>query len=403
MPSNQDSKRRLKIVQVISPNAQPLPSHKGGTEKAVYELTEELVRRGHDITLFAPRGSRSNAKLITYPGNLTHEGLADFVLDRLPKNVDVIHDHSFRSSLGLRKPNLPTVCTIHLPVKQQVDHPVYVSKRARQLMGNNRGYCVYNGINPDEYQFSTEKHDYLLFLGRIIRNKGILQALDIAEKTGKRLIIAGPIKAPSFFKKEVEPRISKNPKIRFVGAVNGKEKQKLLKHAQCLLFPILWEEPFGFVMVEAMACGTPVLALKKGAVSEVLSDFPQLICNSVDEMIQKIKRPDYPAPSDLRKHVVNRFTNKKMTEEYLKIYHEVMAERNVTAKRKLTEKRKITAKRNVVAKRKLSVRRSMKVNRKVPVSRKLRARRKLSKKLSMTAKRKIPVRWKLTAKRRLKR
>lgn len=391
MPSNQESNRRLKIVQVISPNAQPLPSHKGGTEKAVYELTEELVRRGHDITLFAPPGSRSSAKLITYSGNLTHDGLADFVLDRLPRNVDVIHDHSFRSSLGLRKPSVPTVCTIHLPVKQQVEHPVYVSKRARQLMGNNRGYCVYNGINPDEYEFSADKHDYLLFLGRIIRNKGILQALDIAERTGKRLIIAGPIKAPSFFKKEVEPRIAKNPKIRFVGAVDGKEKQKLLKHAQCLLFPILWEEPFGFVMVEALACGTPVLALKKGAVSEVLSGFPQLICNSVDEMVQKIKRPDYPAPSALRKYVVNRFTNKKMTEEYLKIYHEVMAGRNVTAKR------------NVVAKRKLSVRRGMKFNRKVPVSRKLGARRKLSKKLSMTGKRKIPVRWKLTAKRRIKR
>jgi glycosyltransferase involved in cell wall biosynthesis len=397
MPSNQDSKRRLKIVQVISPNAQPLPSHKGGTEKAVYELTEELVRRGHDITLFAPSGSRSSAKLINYPRNLTHEGLADFVLDRLPRNVDIIHDHSFRSSLGLRKPAVPTVCTIHLPVKQQVEYPVYVSKRARQLMGNNRGYCVYNGINPDEYEYSAEKQDYLLFLGRIIRNKGILQALDIAEKTGKRLIIAGPIKAPSFFKKEVEPRIAKNPQIRFVGAVDGKEKQKLLKHAQCLLFPILWEEPFGFVMVEALACGTPVLALKKGAVSEVLSGFPQLICNSVGEMIEKIKRPDYPASSALRKYVVNRFTNKRMTEDYLKIYDEVMAERNVTAKRKLR------AKRNAAAKRKLSVKRSMMLSRKVQVRRNLRTKKKLLKEPSMTAKRKIPVRCKLTAKQRIKR
>ncbi|MFB5763826.1 glycosyltransferase family 4 protein [Paenibacillus medicaginis] len=368
MTSNQQTKRRLKIVQVISPNAQPLPSNKGGTEKVVYELTEELVRRDHEITLFAPPGSKSSAKLITYPENLTHEGLSDFVLDRLPQNVDLIHDHSFRSSLGLRKPNVPTVCTIHLPVKQQVEYPVYVSKRARQIMGKNRGYCVYNGINPDEYEFSADKHGYLLFLGRIIRNKGILLALDIAKKTGKHLVIAGPIKAPSFFRKEVKPRISSNPKVSYVGAVDGKQKQKLLKHAQCLLFPTLWEEPFGLVMIEAMACGTPVLALKKGAVPEVLSGFPQLICSSVDEMIKKVKKPVYPAPSALRKYVVKQFTNTRMTDEYLKIYQQVLDERNVTAKRRLTSRR------SVMAKRKLTARRSMLAQRKMTVRRRIKGK-----------------------------
>ncbi|MDP4096344.1 glycosyltransferase family 4 protein [Paenibacillus sp. P96] len=324
--SKQHTKTRLKIVQVISPSAQPLPSNKGGTEKAVYELTEELVRRGHDVTLFAPAGSKSSAKLITYTGTgiLTRRGLANFVQRRLPENVDIIHDHSFRSVLGLKNLSIPTVCTIHLPVKQQVRYPVYVSRRARKIMGKNRGYYVYNGINLDEYEYSTQKHDYLLFLGRIIRQKGILEAIDIAEKTGKSLVIAGPVKNPLFFQKEVKPRISKNPNISYVGAVGGKKKQDLLKHAQCLLFPTLWEEPFGFVMIEAMACGTPVLALNNGSVPEVLSDFPHMICSSVDEMIRKVKRPAYPAPSALRKYVDSRFTNARMTKQYLKIYREVI-------------------------------------------------------------------------------
>lgn len=383
MTSIRNTNEQLNIVQVISHNAQPLPSHKGGTEKAVYELTEELVRRGHDVTLFAPLGSQSSAKLITYSEDLTDQTLADYVLNRLPQNVDIIHDHSFHSSLGLAKPNVPTVCTIHLPVKQQVDHPVYVSQRAKEIMGNNRGYCVYNGINTNEYEFSTKKDDYLLFLGRVIRDKGVLEAIDVAEKTGKRLIIAGPIKAPAFFKKEVKPRISKNPNIRFVGAVDGKQKQRLLKHAQCLLFPILWEEPFGFVMIEALACGTPVLALKKGSVPEVLAGFPQLICRSVDEMAQKVKRSVYPSSAKLRKYVVDRFTNQKMTEEYLKIYEHVMTkwkgtiQRKMTAKRQPTTKRKLTtAKRRFAAQRKTIVKRKLLVNRMVKINRKMPTRRK---------------------------
>ncbi|WP_019912079.1 glycosyltransferase [Paenibacillus sp. HW567] len=317
---------KLTIVQVISnyPQAQPLPSVKGGTEKIVYELTEELVRRGHEVYLFAASGSRSKAKLIPYPKGLRHEGLARFVLGRIPEGTDIIHDHSFRSALGTVNPRIPTVCTVHIPVKRRVRYPVYVSQRARRLLGNNKGLYVYNGINPSEYEFSTEKHEYMLFLGRIIRNKGVLQAIQVAEKTGKRLIIAGPVKAPDFFRREVIPRIRNNPKIQYVGPVGGKVKQKLIKHAECVLFTSLWEEPFGLVMVESMACGTPVLALRRGSVPEVLSGFPALICSTVNEMAVKVRQKKYPSPHLLRGYVHTRFTNKKMTDSYLRIYHEVL-------------------------------------------------------------------------------
>lgn len=325
-----NSKQRLTIVQVISnrPSTFPLPpKNQGGTEKVVYELTEELVRRGHRVLLFAAKGSRTRAKLITYPKDIKERSIRSFVEQRLPDDTDIIHDHTFTSALGRRKLRIPTVCTFHLPVKRRVQNPVYVSKRARKVIGNNRGSYVYNGINPDEYEFSAKKDDYLLFIGRILRQKGILHAIRIAEKTKKKLIIAGPIKDQALFRNEIEPRIGKNSNIRYVGAVGGKKKQNLLKHASCLLFPTIWEEPFGLVMIEAMACGTPVVALKNGSVPEVLKGFPNLICSTVEEMIRKVIRGRFPAPKELRQYVLTRFTTKKMVDGYLQIYETIRNQR----------------------------------------------------------------------------
>jgi glycosyltransferase involved in cell wall biosynthesis len=318
---------RLRIVQVISniPNARPLPpTNQGGTEKIVHELTEELVRRGHDVYLFAAQGSRSSAKLFPYPAEVNNRNLGAYVLKKLPPMVSIIHDHTFRSALSRRKLSIPTVSTLHLPVRHWVPNPVYVSKRAKFIMGKNRGHFVYNGINIQDYEFSKDKHGYLLFMGRLLREKGILHALDIAEMTNKKLIIAGPIKAPELFRKHIAPRIRNNPNIQYVGAVGGKRKQQLLKHASCLLFPTLWEEPFGLVMIEAMACGTPVVALKNGAVPEILGRFPGMICQSVREMARKVQQGGFPAPHVLRKYVTSRFTTKRMTDEYEAIYLKII-------------------------------------------------------------------------------
>lgn len=316
-------KKRWNIVQVISnaPNAKPLPpTNQGGTEKIVYELTEQLVRLGHRVTLFAPRGSRSRARLVSFPQGLRDYGIAPFVLKRLPRGVNIIHDHTFTGALGRRKPPVPTVNTIHMPRRLQVPHPVYVSNRARQMMGRGRGYFVYNGINPREYEFSKQKKGYLLFMGRLISAKGVIHAIRVAELTNRKLIIAGPIKDFKLFRIQISPRIRRNPNIRYVGAVGGKRKQNLLKHASCLLFPSVWEEPFGLVMLEAMACGTPVLALRNGSVPEVLSGYPNLICRSVGDMAQKVKAGRFPKPHELRAYVVRRFTTLRMAQAYLRLY-----------------------------------------------------------------------------------
>lgn len=319
--------RRLSIVQVISnfPNARPVPpTNQGGTEKIVYELTENLVKRGHKVTLFAAKGSRSSARLVPYPKGLKDDGIVPYVLRKLTGQVDVVHDHTFTSSIGRSKLRIPTVCTLHLPVRNKVKYPVYVSKRARNVLGGGRGFYVYNGINPREYDYSQNKKEYMLFIGRILRQKGILHALTIAEITKKKLIIAGPIKDPALFAKEIAPRIRRSPHIHYVGAVGGRKKQLLLRHASCVLFPTVWEEPFGLVMIEAMACGTPVLGLKNGAVPEILSGFPGLICSSVKDMIKKVQRGKYPPPRALRAYVTKRFTTSGMTDRYLKIYRQVI-------------------------------------------------------------------------------
>lgn len=191
-------------------------------------------------------------------------------------------------------------------------------------MGNNRGHFVYNGLSPGDYEFSYRKSSVMVFMGRILREKGVLHAIEIAEKTNRKLIIAGPVKDPALFRKEILPRIRNNPNIKFVGPVGGKRKQKLLKYAACILFPTVWEEPFGLVMIEAMACGTPVIALNRGAVPEVMAGFPELICRSVPEMIAKVKQGRYPDPAALRQYVLSRFSTSRMTDSYLSVYQKAM-------------------------------------------------------------------------------
>lgn len=320
----------MTIVQIMSnaPYAYPLPPfNQGGTEKVVYELTEELVRRGHKVYLYAPVGSKSSAHLIPYPVHLKERDIAGFVARTLPKQTDIIHDHTFSSVIGRRKWKAPTVCTHHIPINNRVKHPIYVSKRALDVFGKNKGYANYNGISPEDYKFSEEKQHYLLFIGRILPSKGVHHAIKVAELAGRKLIIAGPVKNEAYFNERLKPKINANPNIEYVGSVGGRRKLDLLKYAECLLFPSTYEEPFGLAMIESMVSGTPVLALRYGAVPEVMAGFPNLICDSVKEMADKVLNEPFPAPHELREYVLNNFTVKQMTEGYLQIYDEVRSKR----------------------------------------------------------------------------
>lgn len=312
-----------RIVQV-APDLHPIPSHYyGGIEKIVFELTEKLVQLGHEVFLYAPAGSRTSAKLIPYVHNdrWNESEIVNRVLMTLPANTSIIHDHTHNSVMGKPEVNtrVPIVFTVHMPAKINSKHAVYVSKKALEAYGENNGYYIYNGINPDEFEFSNNKDDYLLYLGILLWRKGVHLAIDVAEKTGKKLIIAGPADSRDYFTEKIKPKLS-NPNIQYIGAVSGKLKQLLLKYAKCVLFPSIWDEPFGLVMIESMACGTPVLALPNGAAPEVLKEFPDLICSSVDVMASRIFNNTFPPPLALREYVRKNYTTDIMADKYIQLY-----------------------------------------------------------------------------------
>ncbi|WNR46269.1 glycosyltransferase family 4 protein [Paenibacillus roseipurpureus] len=313
-------------IALISPDYLPVPPPKyGGIERVVYTLAEGLVVRGHEVILYAPIGSQTRGKLMPY----LHEGhdmwqIPGFVKLTLPKGVDIIHDHTQLSVVGQKKLRTPTVCTIHNPLTNPVKHPVYLSKRHRDLFGTPQDSVVYNGLNPDEFQFSDQKGDYLLFIGALLPYKGVHHAIEAAERANQRLIIAGPLYDYDYFQKEIMSKALSNPNIQYVGEVGGQDRQNLLKHARCMLFPTLVEEPFGLVMIEALACGTPVLALPNGSVPEVMSGFPQLICRNVQEMAHKLMHEKLPEPHKLRDYVLKHFTTSTMTDQYLAIYQSII-------------------------------------------------------------------------------
>lgn len=323
-----DLRERLRIVQV-APDAIPVPPKDyGGIERVVFDLTEELVRQGHGVYLYASQGSRSSAKLIPYKHNNSDaKAIADFLAATLPENIDLIHDHTHASVIDGLGLHIPVVSTIHDSRKNNAQYPVYLCRKALRDVGGNNGFFAYNGINVTDYEFSRNKGDYLLFMGLLYSHKGVNHAIKVAQRTGKQLIIAGPIYSVDYYRKEIEPHLINNANIRCVGPVGGKQRQNILKYARCMLFPSVWEEPFGLVLIEAMACGTPVLAFGNGAVPEVLFGFPELICRDVDEMIEKVQNQAFPDAHLLREYVENNFSVGKLAENYLKIYRDVLKTR----------------------------------------------------------------------------
>ena len=262
----------MKIVQ-ISTNTIPVPPiDYGGKQRDIYYLTEGLIRRGHEVILYAKKGSKSSATTYEFPSDNPKEQL-DFIIQTMPNDVDIIHDHY--GIVAEANPPIPTIRNAHGEKKVKGQICVYVSKRILKTAANKKGYYVHNGIGLQDYTFNKDKEDYLLFIGRMIHKKGVHHAIKIAKKTGRKLLIAGPARnqrEKDYFEKKVKPHL--NDQIQYVGPVGGKAKQELLSKAYCVLFPSIWNEPFGLVPIEALACGTPVLSLNYGAVPEISRAFP---------------------------------------------------------------------------------------------------------------------------------
>ncbi|OBZ13364.1 MULTISPECIES: glycosyltransferase family 4 protein [Bacillales] len=335
----------MKIAQISTNTITVPPKDYGGTQRDVHYLTEELVRRGHEVILFAKKGSTSNAsQTFEYPSNNRKEQL-DFIIKNLPEDVDFIHDHY--GIVAKANPPIPTIRNSHSKGVAGVQIPIYVSKTILKKYGKNKGFYVHNGIRVEDYQFRKNKDDYLLFIGRMIEQKGVHLAIKVAKKTGKKLIIAGPLNDRKYFNSKIKPHL--NHKIRYVGSVGGSKKQELLSGASCVLFTSTWDEPFGLVLIEALASGTPVLGFKKGAVPEVLKGLPQLLCSNTNEMASKIRNSKkLPSAHKCRRYVRARFSDIVMTDNFLKLYQKIIKRKKYKLiKHSLWNKRKAKAKNEI--------------------------------------------------------
>ncbi len=343
--------KKIKIAQ-LAPLWIPVPPRTyGGIELMLSLLTEELVVRDYDVTLFASGDSETSAKLIP----LTEKAIwlqkslrsphayISVALEKIynhQKQFDLFHNHFdfFMFPLCLSE-TVPILTTLHRPIDptSAQAYKAYnkinfcaISEDQRQSAEENgisTMGVVYNGIIPGRYIFRETPDDYFMYLGRINKEKGIVDAIAAARDAGVKLLVAGNMVGGeewNYFLHEVQPLLNEE-NINFVGQLDFKEKVRLLGGAKALLFPIDRREPFGLVMIEAMACGTPVIAYRRGSVPEVIEDKKTgFIVDNKEEMVEAIKKINIIKRIDCRARVEKNFTLKQMVDKYEEIYKKLI-------------------------------------------------------------------------------
>ncbi len=342
----------LRIAQVSPLYESVPPKVYGGTERVVSYLTEELVSEGHDVTLFASGDSETSARLIpacerslrldpNCVDQLAHQFLLLELVFRHAHEFDVIHFHIdyFHFPLS-RRQNTPHVTTLHgrldIPDLQPLyrefrDMPVVsISDSQREpLRWINWQATVHHGLPPELHALRENSGKYLVFLGRISPEKGADRAIEIAKRAGMDLVIAAKVDTVDreYFEREIRPLLY-HPLVHYIGEVGGNEKDELLGNAYALLFPIDWPEPFGLVMIEAMACGTPVIAFRRGSVPEVMTDgVTGFIVEDVAEAVQAVERVSAIDRKACRRMFEQRFTAERMARDYMNVYAQLSGNR----------------------------------------------------------------------------
>lgn len=343
----------MKIAQLAPLWERVPPPAYGGIELVVGLLTDELVRRGHEVTLFASGDSISLAKLTSvHPRALRLDPtIKDYGIYEMlnlasvyerAEEFDIIHSHIGHGALAYANlVKTPTVHTLHgtfNPDNEKMfsfgkKQPyVNISNAQREpRLGLNYVATVYNGIDVSSYEFHSQPEDppYLAFLGRMSPEKGAHLAIEIAKKAGWHLKMAGKIDVVDveYFEKEIKPHID-GEQIEYLGEANHTQKNALMGGAVATLFPITWREPFGLVMIESMASGTPVIAMKLGSTEEVISHGKTgFLCNNIQDCISAIDRVIELDRYACRQYVENLFSVKHMTDGYEAVYQQIIAER----------------------------------------------------------------------------
>ncbi|MCK5490208.1 MAG: glycosyltransferase family 4 protein [Candidatus Pacebacteria bacterium] len=350
--------KKLRIAQVVSLQESVPPKGKNGLEYVVHYLTEELVKRGHDVTLFATADSKTSARLIDvlpYPAakkRLFGWGGTEYSMTALTKAIDmekefdVIHTHLGQVAYYFTNLiKIPLVETIHSPIhkipkkylpKKSIQDKYLKDSRARYrrmqhvFVSRNQkknafmqdsGTVVHNGIDLEEFKFKKDSQDYFLYLGYITPNKGAHLAVRAARRARVKLKLAGSYKyCEKYFEEEIEPYLKKG-QIEYVGVVNPFQRNKLLGGAKGILVPLQWEEPFGLIMIEAMACGTPVIGFNGAAVPEIVKDGKTgFIVENFKEMAKAVRRVGEIDRTQCRAHVEKYFSVEKMVDGYERVY-----------------------------------------------------------------------------------
>lgn len=345
-------------IALLAPPYLPVPPKAyGGTEKIVSLLAEGLVARGHDVTLFASGDSITKAKLVsTYPVAIGNSGLnkSDALAPllqyedcyRRAKEFDIIHSHGqYYSLFGARDVGTPVVFTWHgsfypgeVPEEKRntlnvfKDLPIVSISNNQRLALPNLNYIgtVYNSLDAAEYPYiETPTGDYLLWIGRMSPKKGALEAIEVAKKVGMRLQMAAaidPIDAP-YFEKEIKPLID-GTNVVFHGEMTHQILMALYGNAKAVLYPISWHEPFGLVMIESMACGTPVVAYNVGSVPEVVDDgvtgFVISPTAGVDGLVGAVGRIGDIDRHACRQRVEKQYHKDRMVKDYEEIYKKLI-------------------------------------------------------------------------------
>jgi len=337
----------MKIAITADPELPVPPLHYGGIERIIDMLVRSLIERGHDVTLIAHRESQPPCRLVPWPGR-SSLSLADTIRNAATLGNEVLRGrydlvHSF-SRIAYMMPILP------LPVPKLMTYQREISRRSIQLGHRlSRGtlqftaisrwmmrgvedigawHLVYNGVPLATYDFrpGVAPDAPLVFLGRVEEIKGPHIAIEVARRTNLPLVIAGnvPAEYKGWFDSNIAPHLD-GRSIRYVGPVNDEQKNALLGSARAFLMPILWEEPFGIVMAEAMACGTPVIGFRRGAVPEVVTHGETgFVVDDIDQMVSAVTEVAAINRGAVRRRTEEHFSDDRICDEYLTVYRAIV-------------------------------------------------------------------------------
>ena len=350
----------LRIAVVAPPWFELPPRGYGGIESVVADLVDSLTDRGHEVTLIGAGRHRTRAarfvpvfdeppseRLGTPAPEVIHAAAAGAALaDLLTEGaIDVVHDHSLAGPLLARGREVPTVVTMHGPVDGEqgeyftrlgdsVDVVAISDAQRRLNPAINWVGTVHNAVDVASFPLRTDKDDYVLWLGRFSPDKGAPLAIEAARAAGHRIVLAGKRSEPAekdFFEREVRPLLGRD--AEYVGEADAALKRELLAGARALAFPIRWEEPFGMVMIEAMACGTPVVALGRGSVSEVVDHGRSgLVVRDPADLPAALRLAADLDPAACRAHAERHFDLPVMAAGYERLFRAVIeGERSVRA------------------------------------------------------------------------